>query len=120
MGNDIAVEIHIDFGCAQDHGIHHGSEISLAVVVVRSEGRRRHMPRIAGDGLHSFEIEGLPVEDVIGQAFLEHFDQVARRSSAHEAGFHSIFFHHAPQEIHEGQCDSSGACLKREPGAHDS
>ena len=59
------------------------------------------MPGIAGDGLYGFEIERLSVEDVVGQAFVQHLDQVAGGSSAHKAGFHCIFFHHAAQEIHE-------------------
>jgi hypothetical protein len=75
MGDNIGVEIEIDFSRAKNYGIHHGSKVTLAVIVVRSEGRRRYVPRIAGDRAHSVEIEGLPVEDIVGEAFFEQFDE---------------------------------------------
>ncbi len=44
------------------------------------------MARVLGDRAHGVEVEGLTVEDVVGQALAQHLDQVAGRAAAHEAG----------------------------------
>ena len=93
MGDNIRVEIEIDFGSAKNNGIHHRSKVALAVIVVRSEGRCRYMPRIAGDRAHSVEIKGLAVEDIVGESFFEQFNEKFSRPSAHEARLYSGLFH---------------------------
>jgi hypothetical protein len=67
VGDNVGVEVRIDFGRAQHDGIHEGREVSFPVVVVRSERRSRHVARIVRHRLHAAEIERLPVENVIGK-----------------------------------------------------
>ncbi len=77
------------------------------------------MPRIGGDRLHRIEVEGLPVEDVAGEAFLQHVDQVLGRTAAHEAGLDAGLLHHAREVVDEGQRDAACSSLEGEAVAHD-
>ena len=108
----LALKFEIDFGRAKNHGIHHGSKVTLAVIVVRSEGRRRDVPRIARDRAHSVEIEGLPVEDIVGESFFEQFDEIFGGPAAHEAGLYSGLFHQLLQIADKRQSDSARASLE--------
>src|SRR5436309_12875279 len=96
MGDNIRVEVEIDFGSAKNNGIHHRSKAALAVIVVRSEGRCRYMPRIAGDRAHSVEIECLAVEDIVGESFFQQLDEKLGRTAANKAGFYSVLSHQPP------------------------
>src|SRR5690348_18031491 len=97
MGDNIRVEIEIDFGSAKNNGIHHRSKVALTVIVVRSEGRCRYMPRIAGDRAHSVEIKGLAVEDIVGESFFEQFNEEfgdrksTRLNSSHPSISYAVF-----------------------------
>ena len=75
MCDYVGVKVYVDFGCAQHYRVHQRGEVSLAVIVVRSEWRGRHMARIAANRLHPVEIKGLPIENVISQTFLQQFDE---------------------------------------------
>ena len=77
MSDDIAIEVHVYFGGAKHYRINHGRETRLTVVIVGGKRRCGHVARVSGDRLHCVEIERLSIEDVIGQAFLQHFDEVA-------------------------------------------
>ena len=116
----VGVEVYIDFGGAEHHRVHHRGEISLAVKVVRGERRGRDVARIAGDGAHCVEIEGLAIEDVIDQALLQHLHQVLARTAAHESRFDSLFAHVTAQVVDESQRDSPCPRLERKAIAHDS
>ena len=110
MGDNIRVEIEIDFGSAKNNGIHYRGKVALPVIVVRSEGRCRYMPRIAGDRAHSVEIKGLAVEDIVGESFFEQFNEEFGRTPADKAGSYSGFFHQLLQIADKGESNSAGAC----------
>ena len=67
---DVRVKVEVNFSCAQDYCVDHGREVSFAVVVVGCEWGRGDVAGIAGDRLNTVEIEGLAVEDVVGESFL--------------------------------------------------
>jgi len=71
------------------------------------------MPRIAGDGAHRVEIECLPVENVLGEPFFQHLDQILRRAPTHEARCDARLFHHRLEVLHECQRDAACARLER-------
>ena len=119
MGHHIGVEMDVHFGSAQHNDVNHAGKVALAVPVVGGEGRGVDMVRVFAHGAHAVQVKGLAIEDVIGEAFLEHFDQVFGGAAANEAGFYSCCDHHFAQIGGEGQGRAACARLKRETVLHD-
>jgi hypothetical protein len=68
---------------------------------------------------HAVEVECLPVENVVREAFFQQFDQVLDRSAAHEAGLHSRLLHHLLEIADGRQRNSARTRLEREAITHD-
>ena len=65
------------------------------------------------------EVERLPVEDVVGEALFQQFDQILGRAAANESRLHARLFHHLLEVADKSQSNSAGARLEREAVAHD-
>src|SRR4051794_29105452 len=119
MRDDVAVEVDVYFCGAEDDGVYHAGEIAFAVEVVTGKRRGRHVARVPGHGLDRVQIEGLSVEDVLGEAFFEEFDKMLGGAATDEAGLDVGLAHHLAEIVDEGERDAAGSGLEREAVAHD-
>src|SRR6185369_2570585 len=76
------------------------------------------MSRVVGHGANAVEIEGLSVEDIVGEALVQELDEILGRSTAHKACFHAVFFHHRLEILNKRQGDTTSTGLKRESILH--
>ena len=121
VGDDIGVESSVDFGGAEHDAVEDRGEIAFAVEIVAGERAGIEVPfGVLAHGPHTIEIEGLSVEDIVGESFLEHIDEIFGGAAANEASFDVCLSHEFFQVQGEGEGDSAGAGLKGEAVRHDS
>ena len=117
--DDVGVEVDVDLGRAEHGGVDERGEVALAVPVVAGERAGHDVVGVVAHRADAVQVEGLAVEDVVGEALFEHLDEVFRAAAADEAGLDLPLAHVVAEVDGEAEGGAAGAGLEAEAVAHD-
>jgi len=116
VGIDVDVEIEVDLRRTQHRDLEDPGEAALGMIIIRNKGIGLDVAGMVAQGAHSVEVEALAVEDIAGEAVLEHIDHIPGRPAADEIGHHARLVHEFAHIFDKGERNPAGAGLKAEMG----
>ncbi len=82
------------------------------MIVVASEGTGIDVVWIFPHGANPFQIEGLPIQDIFNQSFLQHVDHVLVATSPGKTRFDASFAHNVAKVLADSQRRAARAGLE--------